>query len=514
MLWTGDSSLPHEYGVEALLFLHYLRSLSVLFGLSTVFITPSISCFNHFAATHPSSTDWLDMLSWSNLPTKEVKSYWLYAALLPAVVAFTLYILTQNIARATELRRQALCATDQDHHRQRFLVAVNNVPQGWGLDRVRRHYSAWKDHIEYTQPIPAYLGRRLAKLEALIRLIERRETSFIADMVRASRTVDGREFKHFLRMRLQERYASHENLNRTWREKWSVPMPLLYHHLSQLVAPAVDRSGEPGSARTPGAVLMALRDYRWARALTTVPSCRDGRHFHALLLGSSAANIIATNLRHDGSWAEWRRSLIPILTFALAMSWTFPMAAVGGLSQVSVLTQLIPEWSHRKWPNWLLGVAQGVVPSLATSVLMWLFPRLLEIIIDRAGYSTRTDVQLSTQTVYFAFLFTQLFINPSISSGLIPTFFEVLNNGVTEVPRILAQNLPLAGNYYLSYLLVQAILLVVSTLLRPLALVNLYRASRGTATPREKLTILWGILVPVKWGELYPFYSVLAVIGE
>lgn len=514
-LWTRDSSSLQECGVEALLFLHYLRSLFILFGLSTILITPSIASFNYFAATHPVSTDWLNRLSWSNLPTKDTKLYWLYAMLLPLMVALVLYVLTQNIARAVELRGQALFHRDDGLSRgRRFFVALTNIPRDWDLERVQHYYSEWRDRIDHIRHIPVHASRRPAKLAWLIRLIERRETAFIAEMVRRSGTMDERGFQHFLLTCLQKRYSSGTGRRWTWPGNDIAPMPVLYQRFTELVTSMSGGVGAPESSTNLGCVLMALKDYRWARILTDFPPSIDGPQCHARFLGSSAADIIVANLGRDGNWAELRRSLVQILTFILAISWTFPMAMVGGLSQISVFIQLVPSLSRWKWPSWLLGVVQGVVPSLVTSILMWLFPRLLQVIMDRAGYLTHTDMELYTQQVYFAFLFVQLFLNPSISSGLVPIAFAVLDNGVTEVPRILAQNLPLAGNYYLSYLLVQAILLVVSVLLRPLALVNLYRASRGTRTPREQVGILWNLFLPVRWGELYPFYSVLAVIGK
>ncbi|KAK5075856.1 hypothetical protein LTR70_008781 [Exophiala xenobiotica] len=91
-----------------------------------------------------------------------------------------------------------------------------------------------------------------------------------------------------------------------------------------------------------------------------------------------------------------------------------------------------------------------------------------------------------------------------------PTVLAILNGGVTEVPRILATNLPLAGNYYLSYLLIQCLHFVASTLFRPQALVQWYRASRGGWTPRERRELLQNLFYWVRWGEIYPFYNVLA----
>lgn len=171
-LWAADSSISREGGIEALLFVDYVKSLFILFGLSTLLITPSMASFNYLVAPTPVSTDWLNRLSWTNLPTKDAKSYWLYATLLPVTVACTLYMLTRNITRAIELQRQALAATVQGTLQVRkFFVVVTNIPHHWDLERVRHHYAAWKGHVDYIKRVPTHLHQRSARLASLVRLM-------------------------------------------------------------------------------------------------------------------------------------------------------------------------------------------------------------------------------------------------------------------------------------------------------------------------------------------------------
>ena len=145
---------------------------------------------------------------------------------------------------------------------------------------------------------------------------------------------------------------------------------------------------------------------------------------------------------------------------------------------------------------------------------MSLFPWLLRQLLQRAKFLTHTEMQLETQGHYFTFLFIHLFAMASISSALIPTTVEVLNKDIAELPRILALNLPLAGNYYLSYLMIQAILLLASTICRLPALLGEFWKSRSSRTPRERLDAQRSLLFQIRWGEIYAFYGVLASIGK
>ncbi|KAK5072363.1 hypothetical protein LTR70_010428 [Exophiala xenobiotica] len=138
-----------------------------------------------------------------------------------------------------------------------------------------------------------------------------------------------------------------------------------------------------------------------------------------------------------------------------------------------------------------LGIRQNIVGCNCGVTLGALFSLLKSTVGNHYHLVNRSR---ATYQWYFCFFFLHLFLTASISSGLVPTAFAILNGGVTEVPRILAANLPLAGNYYLSYLLIQCMHLAASTLFRPLALFKLYQVSRGGWTPREPLT--YALLTP------------------
>ncbi|KAK5309018.1 hypothetical protein LTR70_010672, partial [Exophiala xenobiotica] len=71
MEWPHHT-LSTDLGLEAVMFLHYLRSLCLLCGSLVLWVTPSMACFNAFVSRRPRSTDWLNRLSWTNLPTQDV----------------------------------------------------------------------------------------------------------------------------------------------------------------------------------------------------------------------------------------------------------------------------------------------------------------------------------------------------------------------------------------------------------------------------------------------------------
>lgn len=72
------------------------------------------------------------------------------------------------------------------------------------------------------------------------------------------------------------------------------------------------------------------------------------------------------------------------------------------------------------------------------------------------GAPTRSQREVVTQAFYFTFLLIELVLVTSISSGLIGSLAEIINNPVSIVST-LATELPTASNYFFNYLIIQAL---------------------------------------------------------
>lgn len=122
------------------------------------------------------------------------------------------------------------------------------------------------------------------------------------------------------------------------------------------------------------------------------------------------------------------------------------------------------------------------------------------------------SVEKSVQGMYFSFLFIQIFLVVSISSG-ITTVIQEISEQPFKAPEILASNLPKAGNFFFSYLLLQAFTVSGGALLQIATLViNFILAPILDTTAREKFKRTT-TLQEVKWGTFFPVYTNLACIG-
>lgn len=104
---------------------------------------------------------------------------------------------------------------------------------------------------------------------------------------------------------------------------------------------------------------------------------------------------------------------------ALIVCYAFPVAFTGLLSNINTLTQTI------HWLSWLSNAPspiqsaiQGLLPQVILNTLLVLVPVLFRSLIHQQGVPTGNAKERAVQTWYFAFLFIQVFLVVTLSTGL------------------------------------------------------------------------------------------------
>ncbi|KAI0424592.1 DUF221-domain-containing protein [Xylaria sp. FL1042] len=215
-------------------------------------------------------------------------------------------------------------------------------------------------------------------------------------------------------------------------------------------------------------------------------------------------------------WSGWLRTTIAVaVVVGMIILWAFPVAFTGSISQLNSLINTFPwlGFLSRNPTVWKAATAvAGVLPAVLLALLLWLVPVFMDFLAGFKGAKTGTQKTEAVQQFYFAFLFVQVFLIVSLSSGAVAILEGVLDDptGITDT---LAKNLPSAANYFFSYMILQALSASSGTLLQIGALANWYIISRiFNKTARNKWTTNT-TLPDVKWGSYFPVYTNFACIG-
>ena len=130
-----------------------------------------------------------------------------------------------------------------------------------------------------------------------------------------------------------------------------------------------------------------------------------------------------------------------------------------------------------------------------------------------SGEVTLPLVELKCQNRYFAFQVVQVFLVTTFSSGAASVATKIVNDP-TSATTLLAENLPKASNFYISYLIVQGLGVASGNLLSITTLLMLTVVGKILDKSPRKTFKRYITLSGLGWGTLYPQFGNLGVIGK
>ncbi|KAG5663446.1 hypothetical protein KAF25_001382 [Fusarium avenaceum] len=229
------------------------------------------------------------------------------------------------------------------------------------------------------------------------------------------------------------------------------------------------------------------------------------------LLGVRPNEVVWSALRIRWWERIVRRLLIMGLVSVAIIFWSVPSAMIGIISNIDFLSGIVFLSWIKLLPKAILGFLQGFIPAIALSFWMSLVPAMLRFCGVQAGIPSLVLVELFVQKIYFAFQVVQVFLITTLTSAASAAVLDIIQHPMSA-PDLLAQNLPKASNFYLSYILVQCMAIGATGLLHIFELIRHYVFGRVVQNPRTRFGI-WYNLRPPRWGGVFPIYTNMACIA-
>jgi len=163
-------------------------------------------------------------------------------------------------------------------------------------------------------------------------------------------------------------------------------------------------------------------------------------------------------------------------------------------------------------PDKVYGAVSGILPPVLLAVLMLLLPIVLRLLAQFEGIPSRTGIELALMNRFFGFQVIHSFLIVTLSSGPIAALPGLVRDP-TSVPNLLAQKLPAASNFFLTYVILQGLSGTAAGYLQAVQLILYYvKIILLGSTPRSVYDIKFGPRM-VNWGTLFPSITLLVVIG-
>jgi len=207
-----------------------------------------------------------------------------------------------------------------------------------------------------------------------------------------------------------------------------------------------------------------------------------------------------------------RSTVATSLSVLLSIVLAIPISVSGLGTQISsVLTDFGVHRSGSQVIS-LVSYLAGILPQLMMMAIVALAPRAISVCCSFSGELTKTELGLAFQQRLFLYLYLQVFIFMPIAIS-VSSIMSIIIREPNKIPTLLALNLTKAGDYFISYLVLQGLSLGITSMIDwDFVLCASLRRRFSIQTPRSKA--MSQDATPVNWSNLFPSVTILAVIGE
>ncbi|KAF1917662.1 hypothetical protein BDU57DRAFT_514015 [Ampelomyces quisqualis] len=525
--WIKDfKNLPDAYildhqSIDGYLFVRFFKVLIVISLLGCIITWPVLFPVN---ATGGAGQKQLDLLSMSNVQQtpRNVNRYYAHAVISFIFISLVMVIIARESFYVVNLRQAYRRSPWGASRLSSRTILFTNVPKTLSQSALFEMFPGVKH---------AWVASNTKELEKLVE--DRDDTAYKLEDAEVQLLTDAN--KNRLKAEKNKKHFVAGDI--TDGTKWINPKKRPTHKLKFLIGKKVDsieygRSHLAellpkitqeqdkhwnGQGELVGGVFLEFTTQRYAQDAWQMMQNRKTKpnsKLQARQLGVLPQEVVWGNLRikpaeHLVRWAAATAFISVMIIF-----WAVPVAFVGLVSNINYLAE---RFSWLSWinsiPSVILGVVTGLLPAVLLAVLMALVPIFCRFMAKTAGYVTYSQIELKTQTWYFAFQVVQVFLITTLSSAVTSVINDVLNNP-GSVLTLLAENLPKASNFYISYFILLGLASAAGTLLNIggfVVVVLLGRVLPGK-TPRKIFNKLTKLSAP-GWGSEFPKWTNLAVIS-
>jgi hypothetical protein len=228
--------------------------------------------------------------------------------------------------------------------------------------------------------------------------------------------------------------------------------------------------------------------------------------------GLEPADIQWSNLRCFWWERITRKTIAFSAIVALVIFWAIPVAFVGLISNITYLTEKL-HWLRwiNNMPKQLLGIITGLLPTVLLTLLMMILPMFIRGMARVAGAPSTQHIELFTQNAYFGFLIVNAFLVTTLASSAASTVAEIIKTPEKTL-SILADGLPKASNFYISFIILQGLTVASGSLFQVVGLFLYYiLGAILDKTVRKKWNRFSG-LGSMAWGTTFPIFTNLTCI--
>ncbi|OBA19558.1 DUF221-domain-containing protein [Metschnikowia bicuspidata var. bicuspidata NRRL YB-4993] len=235
---------------------------------------------------------------------------------------------------------------------------------------------------------------------------------------------------------------------------------------------------------------------------------KAGKH-----VGLAPEDVIWENLALTTTKRRVKKIIASTVLTLTIIFWSIPVAIVGAISNINFIIEKLPFLDFiNNMPTALLGIITSLLPTVALAILMSLVPPFIKKMGKISGCITIQQVEKYCQNWYYAFQAVNSFLVVTLASAAVSSIQTIIEDP-TSALTLLAEKLPKASNFYISYLCLYGLTFSSGAILQIVALILSKILGRILdKTPRSKWNRATTLRQPF-FSVLYPAFQFVALIA-
>ncbi|KAG9067618.1 hypothetical protein KI688_012403 [Linnemannia hyalina] len=518
-----DNQLVDRIGLDAYVFLRFLRMSAILFSGFTLIGIPILIPLNVINGVDsrpgedgqlPNQTPSLTRLAIGNIA--DGWRLWFHLALTALFSGATIYMLWMEMQEYTRRRHAYLMSEKHAKTPQSTTILVTAIPKGLNTEKALFEiFNRFPGGVRsiWLNKNPSELIKLCEERDEIALKLEAAEYNFVQSAYNQKKKKD------------VDTNEPVRPIGRTSAVPFVGPKVDLIEFYSQRLSELnrlITEGRNAGASSTLNSAFIRFHNQFAAHSAVQTVVHPTPFRMAPMFVEVSPLDVVWEHLNLDTVNKKGRHMIATAAASALILLWTFPVLFVTGIANLDALIKLLPFLKFlNDLPTSIIGIIQGILPPLFLAILMAVLPIILTAMSRFEGHVRQSAITLAVMKKYYFFLIVNVLLLTSLGNGVIPTLQKLIKpaggNGIQfspmDVITILAQTLPAASTFFVTYALLQGLTGPAKELLQIAPLVLNYLFTKVLAKSPRQIWNVQGRLSSVNYGTLFPPQVLMFSIG-
>jgi calcium permeable stress-gated cation channel len=474
-LATREDEVVRRIGLDAAMFLRFMRSQLLSFAIAAVFCcallwpvyaTGSNKDLPALAdgSDDPKSVGGLQILSLSNVPVGNGR-IWATLTAEYVVCAVFLYFLYKDYAQYAEYRRQYRTAENPGN----YSLVVYDIPAGMNTEEAVRERFELMVPGQVAEVVMARKARKGMEAEkVLATMIAKKER---AQFLRAS--------------------TGDEPMTRAGTcgacMCWKPKVPAVEYFEGEQERLEAKIADEGRSAANANSAVVVFTNKRAASLIAQANQGGNADEWTVHRAGEPEA-VHWPAFHIPGYQAVWRSVAVIGFVFFLTFFWIIPATAIMGLANLESLSKLSAfSWAKkvRDLSPAVVGLVENALPAIILSVFLSLIPTFIRLALSQTRLHSAHLIDSKTRNYFYVFSIFASFVFIVIGAAALTELKGIIDDPA-KITKLLASGVPRNGLFFASFVIVKTFIPLALLLLNPGRVIVRWIKLKFAKTERER----------------------------